>query len=116
MGFKGSRSGSSIRFKAGSSNSSWITASEQYSPGFLRLMNMFESENENLSTIRGRLTEAKMLAEQNLPYVHIINEAKVAERKALPKRSSIVIASTFSTLLLIMFILTLFDSVVRNEK
>ena len=95
----GLRSGYSVRFKAGSSNSSWITASEQYSPDFLRLMNMFESENENLSTIRGRLTEAKMLAEQNLPYIHIINEAKVAERKALPKRSMIVFASTFSTLL-----------------
>lgn len=112
----GLRSGYSVRFKAGSSNSSWITASEQYSPDFLRLMNMFESENENLSTIRGRLTEAKMLAEQNLPYIHIINEAKVAERKALPKRSMIVFASTFSTLLLIMFILALFDSVVRDEK
>lgn len=102
--------------KAGKANSSWGTASGQYSPEFLRMINMFESENENLSEIRSRLTEAKMLARQDLPYTHIINEAKVSEKKALPKRSFIVIASTMSTLLLMIFILGLSDSVVRNEK
>ena len=49
---------------------------------------MFESENENLSEIRSRLTEAKMLAGQDLPYTHIINEAKVSEKKALPQKIS----------------------------
>ena len=102
--------------KAGLTNSSWGTAAGQYSPEFLRLINMFESENENLSEIRSRLTEAKMLAEQNLPYTHIINSAKVSEKKALPKRSLIVIASTISTLLFLMFILGLSDSVVKDEK
>jgi uncharacterized protein involved in exopolysaccharide biosynthesis len=102
--------------KAGLANSSWGTASGQYSPEFLRLINMFESENENLSAIRSRLTEAKMLAEQDLPYTHIINEAKVSEKRALPKRSMIVIASTLSTLLLMIFILGLSGSFVRNGK
>jgi uncharacterized protein involved in exopolysaccharide biosynthesis len=104
------------RLKAGLSNSSWADASGQFSPEFLRLINMFESGNENLSAIRSRLTEAKMLAEQDLPYIHIINEAKVSEKKALPKRSFIVVASTLSALLLMMFILGLSDSVVRDEK
>jgi hypothetical protein len=102
--------------KAGRANSFWGTASGQYSPEFLRMINMFESENENLSAIRSRLTEAKMLASQDLPYTHIINVAKVSEKKALPKRTFIVIASTLSTLLLMIFILGLSDSVVRNEK
>jgi uncharacterized protein involved in exopolysaccharide biosynthesis len=113
---KGSVSIYSGNLKAGLANSSWGPASLQYSPEFLRLINMFESENENLSAIRGRLTEAKMLAEEDLPYTHIINEAKVSERKALPDRSLIVIVSTLSTLLLMIIILGLSDSVVRDGK
>jgi uncharacterized protein involved in exopolysaccharide biosynthesis len=97
-------------------NITWEAASIQYTPEFLRLINMFESENENLSEIRGRLTEARMLAGQDLPYTHIINEARVSEKKAFPKRSHIVLASTFSAILLMIFILGLSDSVVRNEQ
>jgi uncharacterized protein involved in exopolysaccharide biosynthesis len=113
---KGSVSIYSGNLKAGLANSSWGTASLQYSPEFLRLINMFEAENENLSAIRGRLTEAKMLAGEDLPYTHIINEAKVSEKKALPDRSQIVIVSTLSAFLLMIFILGLRDSVVRDEK
>jgi hypothetical protein len=102
--------------KAGSANSSWPAASLKYSPEFLRLMNMLESENENLSAIRSRLTEAKMLAEQKLPYTHIINWAKVSERKAVPKRSLIIVIGTLSSLLLMIFILGLSDSFTRNGK
>jgi hypothetical protein len=102
--------------RAGMANGSWGTASVQYSPEFLRLINMFESENENLSDIKSRLTEAKMSAEQDLPYTYIINSGKVSEKKAIPKRSLIVLTSTFSTLLLMIFILGLSDSFVRNEE
>lgn len=102
--------------KAGSVNSSWAAAAGRYNPEFLRLINMFESENENLSEIRSRLTEAKMLAEQTLPYTHIINKANVSEKKALPKRSVIVISSTLSTLLLMFFVLALSEMFVRDEN
>jgi uncharacterized protein involved in exopolysaccharide biosynthesis len=79
-------------------------------------MNIFESENENLSTIQGRLIEAKALVDQNLPYIHLINEAKVSEKKATPRRILIVLTSTFSTVLFMMFILALKDAVARDEK
>jgi uncharacterized protein involved in exopolysaccharide biosynthesis len=104
------------KLKAGLSNSSWSSVSGKYTPEFLRLINMFESENENLSSIRSRLTEAKMLAEEDLPYTHIINEAKVSEKKALPNRLVIVVVSAFSALLIMIFILGLADSVVRDGK
>ena len=104
-------------FRAGKSNAvSWISASAHYSPEFLRLINMFESENENLSAIRERLTEAQMLAEQDLPYTHIINKANVPEKKALPHRSVIVLTSSLAAVMLMIFILGLLDSVVKNEK
>ena len=105
-----------ISFRAGSGNSPWAASFNSTDPEFLRLMNMFESENENLSDIRGKLTEAKMLAEQDLPYIHIINKARVSEKKALPRRSYIVIASTFTALLLMLFVLALSEVVVRDEK
>ena len=111
----GSLSAVPANLKAGSVNSSWAAAAGKYNPEFLRLINMFESENENLSEIRSRLTEAKMLAEQILPYTHIINKANVSEKKALPRRSVIVISSTLSVLLLMFFILALSEMFVRDE-
>jgi len=102
--------------KAGSVSSSWASAAGHYDPEFLRLINMFESENENLSAIRSRLTEAKMLAEQNLPYTHIINKANVPEKKALPRRSAIVIASVLSAMAVMFFFLALSEMIARDEK
>lgn len=104
------------KFKAGSANSSWIAAAGQFTPEFLRLMNMFETENENLSAIRTRLTESKMAAEQNLPYTHVINAGQVSEKKAVPHRTLIVLASTLSALLMMTFILALSEMIVKDEK
>jgi uncharacterized protein involved in exopolysaccharide biosynthesis len=115
---KGSNTLSAIpaSLKTGSENSAWAEVAGKYSPEFLRLVNMFESENQNLSVIRSRLTEARMLAEQTLPYTHIINKAYVSEKKALPKRSVIVISATLSTLLLIFFVLAVSEMFVRDEN
>lgn len=110
-GVNGTQPAVPAKMKAGSINSSWAAAGSEYSPKYLRLISMFESENENLSDIRVRLTEAKILSEQDLPYTHIINEAQVSEKKALPKRSIIVIASALSSLLLLIFILALYGMV-----
>jgi uncharacterized protein involved in exopolysaccharide biosynthesis len=113
---KGSVSIIPEKFKAGSANSSWVAASGQYTPELLRLMNMFETENENLSAIRTRLTESEMIAEQNLPYTHVINAGQVSEKKAMPRRTLIVIASTLSALLMMTFILALSEMIVKDEK
>jgi len=115
-GLNGTLTGIPAKIKAGSSNSSWAAASGEYTPRFLRLINMFESENENLSDIRSRMTGAKILSEQNLPYTHIINEAQVSEKKALPKRSLIVLASAISSLLLMIFILAVSEMITRGEE
>ncbi len=91
------------------------SATGQHSPEILRLMNMLQSENESLSAIHNRLTEARMTAEQSLPYIHIINDAKVAEKKAFPDRSIIVLASLFSALLLMIFILAAGEMITKDE-
>jgi uncharacterized protein involved in exopolysaccharide biosynthesis len=102
--------------KAGSAKSSWASAAGQYSIEFLRLINMFEAENESLSAIRNRLTEARMASEQDLPYTHIINEARVPEKKELPRRSVIVLASLLSSLLVLIFILAAGEMIVKDEQ
>lgn len=112
----GALSGIPAKVKAGSANSSWAAIAGEYSPRFLRMISMFESENENLSDIHSRLTGAKIISEQNLPYIHIINEAQVSEKKALPKRSLIVLASAVSLLLLMIFILAFYEMIAREGK
>jgi uncharacterized protein involved in exopolysaccharide biosynthesis len=110
-GVNGTLPGIPAKMKAGSVNSSWAAVAGGYSPRFLKLINMFESENENLSDLRSRLTEAKIMAGQDLPYTYIINEAQVSEKKALPRRSIIVIASALSSLLLMLFILAIYEMI-----
>jgi uncharacterized protein involved in exopolysaccharide biosynthesis len=85
-------------------------------PEYLRLFNAFVQETDNLSIIQGKLLEAQTFANQNLPYVYIINKAKTAEIKATPQRTLIVVVSTISTVFLMMIILLVLDSIVRDEK
>ena len=101
--------------KGNSEKSSWTTAATRFTPEAVRLISMFQAENENLSAIRNKLTEARMASEQDLPYTYIINGAKVPEKKALPKRTLIVIASAISSLILMTFILAAGRMVVRDE-
>jgi hypothetical protein len=49
--------------------------------------------------------------EQNLPQIFIVDQAKKAERKAVPKRSIIVIISTLSAFALSLLILLIIDQV-----
>jgi tyrosine-protein kinase Etk/Wzc len=85
-------------------------------PKYLRFLSAFIREADNLSTIQGKMIEAQTFANQDLPYVYIINEAKVSEIKATPERTLIVVVSAISTILLMVILLFVLDSIVRNEK
>ncbi|MGQ9619719.1 MAG: Wzz/FepE/Etk N-terminal domain-containing protein [Bacteroidales bacterium] len=86
------------------------------SPETFRLMTLFEAENENLSAIGGRLAETRMLATRTLPYIYIINQARVSEKKVFPRRKLIVLSATGSVFLLALFILALQESFIKQEK
>jgi uncharacterized protein involved in exopolysaccharide biosynthesis len=108
-------------FNGENNESSVITISQLQegttnTPEFLRFLSAFVKETDNLSTIQGKLLEAQTFANQNLPYVYIINEAKIAEIKTTPERAIIVVVSTISTILLMIILLLVLDSIVRNEK
>ena len=71
----------------------------------LRIYSTLETENEYLGLIRGRYLEALAMSRQALPYTLVVDRAVVAEKKAWPRRSLIVLVSTFSALLLLTLIL-----------
>jgi tyrosine-protein kinase Etk/Wzc len=85
-------------------------------PDYFRLINTFVKEADNLAIIQSKLLEEQTFSKQDLQYVYIIKEAKTAEIKATPKRTIIVAVSTISTILLMIILLLVLDSVVRNEK
>lgn len=76
-----------------------------------RLFSALQTEADYLALIRGRYLEAQALSQQTLPYTLIVDRATVAEKKASPKRSYIVIATTISTLLLLSLILFVAEGV-----
>jgi len=88
---------------------------EKDRPEFLRIFSTLETENKYLMLIRGRYLEALALTQQNLPYTLIIDRAVVAEKKAWPKRSYIVVIATLSCLVLMSLLLFISDSFVMQS-
>ncbi|HUS87470.1 MAG TPA: hypothetical protein VMW76_09535 [Bacteroidales bacterium] len=86
------------------------------SPDLIRFSANHENAIEDLAAIRQKYTEASMAAEQDFPYTLVVNEARVSEKKAFPKRSIITIASTAATLLFVMFVLIFVEGLVFPEK
>lgn len=71
----------------------------------LRVYSTLETENEYLGLMRGRYLEALAMSHQTLPYTLIVDSAVVAEKKAWPRRSIMVLVSTVSALLLLALVL-----------
>lgn len=78
---------------------------------YLFLTEFLENESARLSLLKEKYVEAKVDAEQNLSHTFIVNKGQEAEKKAYPKRSVIVIISTFSAFLFTLIVLVTIDSV-----
>ncbi len=78
---------------------------------YLFLTEFLENESARLSLLKEKYVEAKVDAEQNLSHTFIVNKGQEAEKKAYPKRSIIVIISTFSAFLFTLIVLISIDSV-----
>jgi uncharacterized protein involved in exopolysaccharide biosynthesis len=77
----------------------------------LRIYSTLETETEFLGLIRGRYLEALALSQQAMPYTLVVDRAEVAEKKAYPRRSIMVIVSTASALVLAALILFVAEGV-----
>jgi uncharacterized protein involved in exopolysaccharide biosynthesis len=78
---------------------------------YLFLTEFLENESARLSLLKEKYVEAKVDAEQNLSHTFIVNKGQEAEKKAYPKRSIIVIISTFSAFLFTLIVLVSIDSI-----
>lgn len=77
----------------------------------MRIYSTLETETEFLGLIRGRYLEALALSQQAMPYTLVVDRAEVAEKKAYPRRSIMVIVSTASVLVLAALILFVAEGV-----
>jgi len=83
----------------------------RYGGGYIELSQKLQSEILRLGQLKSKYVSAKVNVEQSIPQIFIVDRAMKAERKAVPKRSLIVLITTFSTFALSLLILLIIDQV-----
>ncbi|MDZ7739320.1 MAG: Wzz/FepE/Etk N-terminal domain-containing protein [Bacteroidales bacterium] len=87
-----------------------------YGPAYVRLSESHEQAVEDMGMIRQKITEARIAAGEDFPYIMVVNEAQVAEKKSFPRRGIIVILSTISVLLFVFFVMLITEGIsLRRE-
>ncbi len=76
-----------------------------------RIYSTLETETEYLGLMRGKYLEALAMSRQTMPYTLVVDRAVVAEKKAWPRRSIMVLVSTVSVLLLLVLVLFVVEGV-----
>lgn len=87
----------------------------RYGGGYVELTKKLESEINRLGQLKSKFVSAKVNVEQAIPQIFIVDQAKKPERKAVPKRSLIVLVTTFSTFALALLILLIIEQVKTEE-
>jgi uncharacterized integral membrane protein len=87
----------------------------KYGGAYMSVRDFIIYEKENFADLKQKYAEAKVETEQILPQKFVVDSAVPAERKTYPKRSIIVLQSTFSAFVL-GYILLLIISVIRRNK
>jgi len=83
----------------------------KYGGGYVELSGKLESEIVRMGQLKSKYVSAKVNVEQNIPQIFIVDQAKKPERKDVPKRSLIVLVSTFSAFALSLLILLVIEQV-----
>lgn len=83
----------------------------QYGGIYVELDDRLEWEIERNSLLKSKLAAAKVNLESTMTNVFIVDKATKSERKAVPKRSIIVIISTLSAFALTLLILLIVDNI-----
>ena len=88
---------------------------------YITMMNMVRYETALVTDLSLKYKEARLEAEQNLPHKFVVEQAYPSEKKAYPKKSLIVIVSTFASLLFALIVLIIMDNIrarvaIQEEK
>jgi len=78
---------------------------------YLTMQSQVRYEAQLVSELSLRYKEARLEAEQNLSHRFVVEQAYPSEKKAYPRKSLIVIVSTFSALLLALVVLIIVDNI-----
>lgn len=78
---------------------------------YISMLNLVRNEAQIVSGLSLRHKEARLEAEQNLPYKFVVERAFPPEKKAYPNKSLIVIVSTFAALLFALIVLIVIDNI-----
>lgn len=78
---------------------------------FISMMNLVRYETALVTDLNLKYKEARLEAEQNLSHKFVVEEAYPSEKKAYPKKSLIVIVSTFASLLFALIVLIINDNI-----
>jgi tyrosine-protein kinase Etk/Wzc len=88
---------------------------------YIAMMNRVRYETALVTDLSMKFKEARLEVEQNLPHKFVVEQAYPSEKKAYPKKSLIVIVSTFSSLLFALIVLIVIDNIrarvaIQEEK
>lgn len=78
---------------------------------YFSMINLVRNQSQIVAGLSLRYKEARLEAEQDLPYKFVVERAFPPEKKAYPNKSLIVIVSTFASLLLALIVLIVIDNV-----
>jgi len=88
---------------------------------YITMMNMVRNEAALVTDLSLKYKEARLESEQNLPHKFVVEQAYPSEKKAYPKKSLIVMVSTFASLLFALIVLIIIDNIrarvaIQEEK
>ncbi len=88
---------------------------------YIAMMNRVRYETAMVTDLSMKYKEARLEVEQNLPHKFVVEQAYPSEKKAYPKKSLIVIVSTFASLLFALIVLIIIDNIrarvaIQEEK
>jgi hypothetical protein len=89
---------------------------QNYTGPFIYYWNMWTNEAVRSRDLKAKYIEAKAETELTLSHVFVLDKAYKAEKKAYPKKSIIVMVSTFATFVLAVLAFLFFESFLRKLR
>lgn len=96
---------------SGDPTNNLIRAIAENGASYMSMLSVVQNKAANVAELSLRYREARLEAEQDLPYKFIVERAFASEKKAYPNKSMIVIVSTFSSLLFALIALIVIDNI-----
>jgi len=96
---------------SGNGTNNLLKAFSDYGVSYVSMIHQMRHEVGMVINLRYRYNEARMEAQQNLPYKFVVEKAIPPEKKAYPNKSLIVIVSTFASLLFALIVLIVIDNI-----